>query len=191
MGLFAPVGASLSAWLGTRLAMTIGLVLIGVFGVLRGVVPGIWLVVLLTLALIGSKLDDLQKRMDENKSPANELKQLASDVKDGQFTALEGNNADAVNVVPRQLGGGANIVFIRVEGDAPAGTAVDPLAPLGPVAPLTPVLHDTRTHVRTPLRRVRRSRMSLRLTAMDSLTRARCTAIHDQARRHHREPRDR
>ena len=51
---------------------------------------------------------------------------LASSVKDGQFTALEGNNADAVNVVPRRLGD-ANIVFIRVEGDAPAGTApVDP-----------------------------------------------------------------
>ena len=47
---------------------------------------------------------------------------LDSSVKDGQFTALEGNNADAVNVVPRQLGG-ANIVFIRVEGDAPAGAA--------------------------------------------------------------------
>ena len=45
---------------------------------------------------------------------------LASGVKDGQFTALEGNNADAVNRVPRRLGGGANVVFIRVEGDAPA-----------------------------------------------------------------------
>jgi CP family cyanate transporter-like MFS transporter len=51
MGLFAPVGASLSAWLGTRRAMTIGLVLIGVFGILRGVVPGTWPVVLLTLPL--------------------------------------------------------------------------------------------------------------------------------------------
>ena len=47
---------------------------------------------------------------------------LASSVRDGQFTALEGNNADAVNVVPRRLGG-ANIVFIRVEGNAPAGAA--------------------------------------------------------------------
>ena len=27
---------------------------------------------------------------------------LDSDVKDGQFTALEGNNADAVNAVPRR-----------------------------------------------------------------------------------------
>jgi CP family cyanate transporter-like MFS transporter len=51
MGLFAPVGASLSAWVGTRRAMTIGLVLIGVFGILRGAVPSTWLVVLLTLPL--------------------------------------------------------------------------------------------------------------------------------------------
>jgi MFS transporter, CP family, cyanate transporter len=51
MGLFAPVGAALSAWLGTRLAMTIGLVLIGVFGVLRAAVPTTWLVVALTLPL--------------------------------------------------------------------------------------------------------------------------------------------
>jgi MFS transporter, CP family, cyanate transporter len=51
MGLFAPVGAALSAWLGTRLAMTIGLVLIGVFGILRGIGPTTWLVVLLTLPL--------------------------------------------------------------------------------------------------------------------------------------------
>ena len=51
MGVFAPVGASLSAWLGTRLAMTIGLVLIGVFGILRGVVPSTWLVIALTLPL--------------------------------------------------------------------------------------------------------------------------------------------
>ncbi len=56
---------------------------------------------------------------------------LDSSVKDGRFTALEGNNADAVNVVPRQLGG-ANIVFIRVEGDAPAGTA--PIDPAGAAA---------------------------------------------------------
>ena len=49
MGLCAPVGASLSAWVGTRRAMTIGLVLIGVFGILRGVGPTTWVVVLLTL----------------------------------------------------------------------------------------------------------------------------------------------
>ncbi len=48
MGLFAPVAAYLSARLGTGRAMTIGLVLIGVFGVLRAVVPSAWLVVLLT-----------------------------------------------------------------------------------------------------------------------------------------------
>ena len=51
MGLCAPVGASLSAWVGTRRAMTIGLVLIGVFGILRGLGPTTWLVVLLTLPL--------------------------------------------------------------------------------------------------------------------------------------------
>lgn len=48
MGLFAPVAAYLSARLGTRRAMTLGLALIGLFGVLRGVVPSAWLVVLLT-----------------------------------------------------------------------------------------------------------------------------------------------
>ncbi len=48
MGLFAPVAAYLAAKIGTRRAMTIGLGLIGVFGVLRAVVPSAWLVVLLT-----------------------------------------------------------------------------------------------------------------------------------------------
>ncbi len=49
MGLFAPVAAYLSARVGTRRAMTIGLVLIGVAGLLRAVAPSAWLVVLLTL----------------------------------------------------------------------------------------------------------------------------------------------
>jgi CP family cyanate transporter-like MFS transporter len=48
MGLFAPVAAYLSARLGTRRAMTIGLALIGTFGVLRALAPSAWLVVLLT-----------------------------------------------------------------------------------------------------------------------------------------------
>ena len=48
MGLFAPVAAYLAARIGTRRAMTIGLALIGGFGVLRSVVPSAWLVVLLT-----------------------------------------------------------------------------------------------------------------------------------------------
>lgn len=48
MGLFAPAAAYLSAWIGTRRAMTIGLTLIGAFGVLRAVAPSAWLVVLLT-----------------------------------------------------------------------------------------------------------------------------------------------
>ncbi len=47
---------------------------------------------------------------------------LESNVKDGKFTALEGNNADKVNVVPRSVGGGAKVVFIRVEGNAPPGS---------------------------------------------------------------------
>ena len=52
---------------------------------------------------------------------------LKSDVKDGKFTALEGNNDDKVGDVPRSTSG-ANVVFIRVEGNAPAGAAppVDP-----------------------------------------------------------------
>jgi len=48
MGLFAPVGAYLAARIGTRRAMTLGLALIGIFGVLRATMPSAWLVVLLT-----------------------------------------------------------------------------------------------------------------------------------------------
>jgi MFS transporter, CP family, cyanate transporter len=48
MGLFAPVAAYLAAKIGTRRAMTIGLALIGTFGILRAVMPSAWLVVLLT-----------------------------------------------------------------------------------------------------------------------------------------------
>ena len=48
MGLFAPVAAYLAAKIGTRRAMTIGLALIGTFGILRAVAPSAWLVVLLT-----------------------------------------------------------------------------------------------------------------------------------------------
>lgn len=51
MGVFAPVAAYLAARLGTRRAMTIGLALIGTFGMARAVVPSAWLVVLLTLPL--------------------------------------------------------------------------------------------------------------------------------------------
>ena len=47
---------------------------------------------------------------------------LDSNVQGGKFTALEGNNNDAVSVVPRQLGG-ANIKFIRIEGNAAPGAA--------------------------------------------------------------------
>lgn len=48
MGLFAPAAAYLAAHIGSRRAMTVGLALIGVFGVLRAAVPSVWLVVLLT-----------------------------------------------------------------------------------------------------------------------------------------------
>ncbi len=48
MGLFAPVAAYLAAKIGTRRAMTIGLALIGVFGILRATMPSAWLLVLLT-----------------------------------------------------------------------------------------------------------------------------------------------
>ena len=49
MGLFAPVAAYLAARLGTRRAMTIGLALIGSFGVMRALGTSAWLVVLLTV----------------------------------------------------------------------------------------------------------------------------------------------
>ena len=48
---------------------------------------------------------------------------LDSTVKDGKFKALEGNNADAVSSVDRNTNVG-NVVFIRVNGDAPAGAGV-------------------------------------------------------------------
>jgi MFS transporter, CP family, cyanate transporter len=48
MGLFAPLAAYLAARIGTRRAMTIGLVLIGVFGLLRALSPSVWVLVLLT-----------------------------------------------------------------------------------------------------------------------------------------------
>jgi MFS transporter, CP family, cyanate transporter len=48
MGLFAPVAAYLAARIGTRRSMTIGLALIGSFGILRALMPSAWLVVLLT-----------------------------------------------------------------------------------------------------------------------------------------------
>src|SRR5260221_1203008 len=49
MGLFAPLAAYLAARIGTRQAMTIGLALIGSFGIIRALGPGAWSVVLLTL----------------------------------------------------------------------------------------------------------------------------------------------
>ena len=49
MGLFAPLAAYLAARIGTRMAMTLGLALIGGFGIIRTLGPGAWAVVLLTL----------------------------------------------------------------------------------------------------------------------------------------------
>ncbi len=65
---------------------------------------------------------------------------LKSDVKDGKFTALEGNNNDRVGDVPRSTQG-ANVVFLRINGDAPAGAAppVDPAAAGAPPAASAPI----------------------------------------------------
>jgi CP family cyanate transporter-like MFS transporter len=49
MGLFAPLAAYLAARIGTRQAMTVGLALIGGFGIIRALGPSVWAVVLLTL----------------------------------------------------------------------------------------------------------------------------------------------
>jgi MFS transporter, CP family, cyanate transporter len=49
MGVFAPLAAYLAARVGTRRAMTLALVLIGVLGVGRALSPNIWTVVLLTI----------------------------------------------------------------------------------------------------------------------------------------------
>lgn len=51
MGVFAPAAAFLGARVGLRRAMATGLALLGVCGILRGVAPSAWLVVLLTLPL--------------------------------------------------------------------------------------------------------------------------------------------
>ena len=48
---------------------------------------------------------------------------LASEVKGGKFTAVEGNWQDAVQRVPRQLGGTTNVKFLRIgDGSAPPPT---------------------------------------------------------------------
>ena len=57
---------------------------------------------------------------------------VASDVKGGKFTALEGNNQDQVMKVPRDTSQ-ANVKFIRIGGDTPAPAAVAPEAPAGGV----------------------------------------------------------
>jgi MFS transporter, CP family, cyanate transporter len=49
MGMFAPLAAYLAARVGTRRAMTLALVLIGVLGIARALSPNIWTLVLLTI----------------------------------------------------------------------------------------------------------------------------------------------
>jgi CP family cyanate transporter-like MFS transporter len=92
MGVFAPVGASLSAWLGTRLAMTIGLTLIGAFGILRAAVPGTWLVVLLTLPVgigmgVGNATAPLAVRETVPDRPASGTGVYATGIQLGSATA--------------------------------------------------------------------------------------------------------
>jgi len=75
MGLFAPVAGYLSARLGTRRAMTIGLGLIGVFGLLRAFAPSAVLVVLLTWGVgigmgLGNALAPLAVRETVPETPA-------------------------------------------------------------------------------------------------------------------------
>jgi CP family cyanate transporter-like MFS transporter len=48
MGLFAPPAAWLTARVGTRSAMAAAVALVGIFGLARAMVPGVWLVVALT-----------------------------------------------------------------------------------------------------------------------------------------------
>ncbi len=59
---------------------------------------------------------------------------LASNVEGGKFTALEGNNQDRVMTVPRSTSQ-ANVKFIRIKGDAPAGAAGGVGAASPPIAP--------------------------------------------------------
>ena len=132
MGLFAPVAAYLSARLGTRRAMTIGLVLIGVFGVLRAIVPSAWLVVLLTWPVgigmgLGNALAPLAVRETVPERPATGT---------GVYTTgiQMGSTAAAALAVPLAavLGGwrGALIAF-SVVACAIAVAWVDPRARRG------------------------------------------------------------
>lgn len=75
MGLFAPVAVYVAQALGTRRAMTLGLSLIGVFGMLRALAPSAWLIVLLTVGVgvgmgIGNSLAPLAVRESVPERPA-------------------------------------------------------------------------------------------------------------------------
>jgi cell wall-associated NlpC family hydrolase len=69
---------------------------------------------------------------------------LASNVKDGKFTALEGNNHDAVSQVPRQMGQ-ANIKFIHIDGAGTPPAGAPPVVPaVSPdAAPAPPAAIET------------------------------------------------
>ena len=75
---------------------------------------------------------------------------LDSTVQNGKFTALEGNNADKVNSVPRQMGG-ANIKFLRIEGQGTAAAAA-PAAPAAPVAPAVQYVQPNTPYAQPPSR---------------------------------------
>jgi len=75
MGLFAPLGAYLAARIGTRHAMTLGLTLIGSFGIIRALGPAAWSVVALTLPVgigmgIGNALAPIAVKERFAKRPA-------------------------------------------------------------------------------------------------------------------------
>jgi CP family cyanate transporter-like MFS transporter len=92
MGLGAPVAAYLSARLGTRRAMTIGLSLIGAFGILRALAPSAWLVVLLTLGVgvgmgVGNGVAPLAVRETMPERPATGTGIYTTGIQIGSTTA--------------------------------------------------------------------------------------------------------
>jgi CP family cyanate transporter-like MFS transporter len=92
MGLGAPVAAYLSARLGTRRAMTIGLALIGTFGIVRALAPGAWLVVLLTLGVgigmgVGNGLAPIAVRETTPDRPATGTGIYSTGIQIGATTA--------------------------------------------------------------------------------------------------------
>lgn len=92
MGLFAPAAAYLSARVGTRRAMTTGLLLIGLFGLARALSPGAWAVVLLTVGVgmgmgIGNALAPLAVREVSFERPATGTGVYTGGIQIGSTTA--------------------------------------------------------------------------------------------------------